>query len=44
MQVPGSTVVTSEPATEHTPDVSERNETSSPDDADAETVKLTPVT
>jgi hypothetical protein len=43
-QVPGRTVVTSEPATEQTPGVSERNETVNPDDADAETVNVTPVT
>ena len=39
---PAARVVTVEPVTEHTCGVSEANDTGRPDEAEAETVKLTP--
>ncbi len=44
MHLPRLAVLTTGPDTEHTAGVSEPNETGSPDDADAETVNLTPTT
>ena len=43
MHGPAATVVTTEPATVHTDDVSELNDTVSPDDADADTVTGAPI-
>ena len=42
VQVPGLAAVTTGPDTEHTPGVSERNETASPDDADADSLSGRP--
>ncbi len=38
VHLPGLMIVTPEPDTEHTPGVSERNKTGSPDDADADSL------